>query len=179
MGSQTWAYDIGEGAWHQRMAQSGGTFTAYPTAYHTYIAEFGNGQHITGGPLNGTLYESSVSFYDDAGADIKWQRALPHLYNAGKQMYFGMFRLEMETGTTPSGTPTITLDYSDNRGHTFTGSLPAPAAAASAGTNAQYSQLVSWFAGGSSRDRVYRLTGQGQYRVALIDAELDVEMGVN
>ena len=82
--------------------------------------------------------------------------------------------LEMETGATPSGSPTVTLDYSDDRGHTFTA-----AESPSIGTAGQFSVRVIWNALGSSRDRVFRLTGQGQGRVALIDLDLEYEEGTN
>lgn len=171
-GSQTWAFDTTTGAWHQRSAGAG--FTAYPTAYHSYIPEFGNGKHITGGPLDGILYESNVAFYDDAGTDIYWQRALPFLYNARNRMYDRRLELEMETGTAPSGMPVVTLDYSDDRGHTF-----GPSESASIGTTNDFSTRVYWTALGSYYERVYRLSGHGQGRVALIDLELDQELGTN
>lgn len=173
-GAQTWCFDTTTGAWHQRMAQSAGSFTPYPVAYHSYIPEFGNGKHLVGGPLSGIVWESSVKFYDDAGQDIKWQKALPHQYNSRNRMYDSRLELEMETGTTPSGTPVVTMDYSDDRGHTFGTSENASQGAAGA-----FSQRVYWTALGSSYDRVYRLTGQGQGRVALIDLELEQELGTN
>ena len=168
-GSQTWAYDTTTGAWHQRCA---GNFGAYHTAYHSFVPEFGNGKHLTGGPLDGTIYETSVAFYDDNGTDIYWRHALPFLYNARNRMYDQRLELEMETGTAPSGTPTVTLDYSDDRGHTFGTQYTAIIGAAGA-----YSQRVYWAQLGSYDERIYRFTGNGQYRVALIDAELAQEAG--
>lgn len=171
--AQTWGYDTTTGAWHQRNAWSGSAFTNYPTYYHTFIAEFGVGKHITGGALDGKLYESSVNFYDDNGTNIKWQRALPHLYNEGKRLYFGPLMLEMEAGTVVSGAePTIDLDYSDDRGHTW-----STARTAGIGTAAQWSRRVYWPTNGSSYDRVFRLSGTGQSKVALMAADLDVELG--
>lgn len=169
-GSQTWAFDTTTGAWHQRSVGSG--FTAYHTAYHSYIPEFGNGKHLTGGPLDGIIYESSTAFYDDAGADIYWRRALPFQYNGRNRIYDSRLELEMETGTTPSGEPNVALDYSDDRGHTF--STPENA---SMGTATAYSQRVYWVALGSYFERVYRFTGHSQARIALIDCEVEREMG--
>lgn len=173
-GAQTWCYDLTTGGWHQRMEQSGGNFTPYAIAYHSYIPEFGNGKHLVGGPLDGKIYEQNCAFYDHAGQDIKWQRALPHLYSGNKRMYFSRLELEMETGTAPSGTPVVTLDYSDDRGHTFGTSENA-----SQGTTGQFTTRVYWSALGSAYDRVFRLTGQGQGRVALVDLDLEVEIGTN
>ena len=169
-GSETWGFDTTTGAWHQRSTGSG--YTAYPTAYHSYIPEFGTGKHLTGGPLNGTIYESSAAFYDDAGADIYWRRALPFSYNDRKRIYDNRLELEMETGTAPSGTPVVTLDYSDDRGHTFGASEDA-----SIGASTAYSTRVFSNALGSFFERVYRFSGHGQGRVALIDVEVEREMG--
>ena len=171
-GSQTWAFDTTTGAWHQRAA--GNTFTAYPTAYHSFIPQFGAGKHLTGGPLDGVIYESRVSFYDDNGSDIYWQKALPHLYSANLRLYDYRMELEMETGLDSTGTGVITLDYSADRGHTFTGATTASTGALNA-----FTQRVYWVALGSYYDRVYRLTGHSQARVALIDLELEQDSGSN
>lgn len=172
-GAQTWAFDTTTGAWHQRAAGPFSAFTPYHTAYHSYIPEFGNGKHLTGGPLDGKIYESSVAFYDDAGSNIDWQKSLPYLYSERKRLYDTRLELEMETGTTPSGTPVVTLDYSDDRGHTF-----GTAEAMSIGATSAYSQRVYWTALGSYYERIYRLSGSSQGRVALIDLDLEQDMGI-
>lgn len=174
LGSQTWVFDTTTGAWHQRAAGAG--FTAYPTAYHTsrsptYPLGF---KHFTGGPLDGTIYISSVAFYDDNGADIYWQKALPFSYNARNQIYDSRLELEMETGTAPSGAPTVNLDWSDDRGHMF--STPV---SASIGPPGSYSLRVYWESLPSFTERVYRFTGNGQGRVALIDCEVERDLGTN
>lgn len=173
-GAQAWAWDETSKKWSKRMCWSGSAFTPYLTYYHTYIPEWGSGKHITcGNLLNGNVYESSVNFYDDAGSDLGWRVAIPYRYNGGNYIYFGLMVLEMETGTVPSGAaPTITRDYSDNRGKTF-----IQPDTASAGVNGDSGLRVQWFPAGGSRGRVWRLAGAGQYKVALIDLECDEELG--
>ncbi len=173
-GSQTWAYEFESGAWHQRAKGTVGAFTAYKTNLHTYIPEWGAGagMHITC-CSNGTnnVYQSSSTFYDDEGSNIAWQRALPYCYNAGNFMYFGRMTLELETG---SGTaPSITFDYSDDRGATYP--LARVSAVGSAGDNS--ANRVFWLRSGKSRGRIIRLSGAGQARVALIDLQCDIELG--
>jgi hypothetical protein len=167
--TETWALDIVTGAWHQRAT---GNFGPYETCYHSYIPEFGNGKHLTGGRQDGKIYETSTAFYDDNGADIKWQKTIPHVYNSRNRVYFNRLELEMETGTATSGTPVVTMDYSDDRGHTFGGSEDA-----SQGSSTQYSTRVFWSALGSSYDRMFRFTGTGKSRVCLIDLEAEIEEG--
>jgi hypothetical protein len=177
----TWVYDetasaqAGTPIWHQRAYWNGSAFTPYQPRFHTFIPEWGpSGMHVVGDFGSGNLYELNPGYVDANGADTKWQRILPHLYAAGFIQYFGRMTLEMETGTTSSSSvqPLITRDYSDDRGHTFGNPVTAQA-----GLNAAYSQRVYWPANGSSRDRVFRLSGSGQYSVTLIDLDLEVEKG--
>lgn len=173
-GTQTWVYDTTHDSWHQRKVWGGAAFSAFPLKYHAFIPEWGAaGKHLWMGGADGTVYESSINFYDDGGSDRKWERALPHLYNDNKRMYFGRMELEMETGTVASGAaPSVYLDYSDDRGHTW--STPE---AASIGVHDAFTQRVYWDALGSSYDRVFRLSGAGQSKVALVDLELEMELG--
>lgn len=173
-----WAYDTVTGAWHQRMdwTNTTGQFTPYPIFHHVFIPEWGgSGKHIVAGYiLDKKIYEQSVDFYDDDGADRGWLRALPYQYAEGKRIFFGRMDLEMETGTTPSTTiaPVVWMDYSDDRGHTFvnvrTGEL---------GVHGEYSKRVFWNRNGQSRGRVFRFRGVGQSKVALIDCEVDMTVG--
>jgi hypothetical protein len=177
----TWVYDetasaqIGSPVWHQRAYWNGTSFSQYQPRFHAFIPEWGPaGMHIVGDYASGNIYELNPSYADANGADTRWQRILPHLYAAGKIQYFGRMTLEMETGTTSSGVtqPQITRDYSDDRGHTFINPVTA-----GAGVQGAYSQRVYWPANGSSRDRVFRFSGTGQYPLTLIDLDLDVEIG--
>jgi hypothetical protein len=171
-GSQTWAYEAETGAWHQRAKWSGSAFTPYNTNLHTYISEWG-GLHLTA-CSTGTndVYSSSTNFYDDEGGNIAWQRALPYIYNAGMWTYFGRMTLELETGS--GTTPVITFDYSDDRGATYPN---ARASAVGNGDTDANANRVFWLRSGKSRGRIVRLSGVGQYRIALIDLECDLTMG--
>lgn len=173
-GAQTWVYEAETGAWHQRAKWAAGVFSPYQTNLHTFIPEWGTGgMHITawtGGP---GLFESSLNFYDDAGTDIGWQRALPYIYAGGKRQFFGRLDLEMETGSAPAGLPTITYDYSDDRGVTFIN----PRVAAVAAPVDPSATRVYWLRNGESRGRIPRFSGNGQTRVALIDLQCDLVVG--
>lgn len=174
-GTQTWAYDTTTGAWHERKGYALGSFVPATTLYHAYV-EWGNGtkQHLTGGG-DAKVYDTSVNFYDDNGADIKVQRALPYQFNDGRRMYFGRMNLEAETGAVASGAePVVSRDYSDDRGQTF--STPVDAGL---GTHNQYSRRVFWPLGGSCNapGRVWRLSAVGQSKIAWIECDCDIEMG--
>lgn len=171
-GDETWCWDETEKAWHRRMGWNGSAFTAHPIRFHTYIPEWDTGKHISGG-IGSRVYETSLEFYDDDGDDIGWRRAIPPRYNQGNRIYFGRMQLEMETGTVPSGAaPLITRDYSDNRGKTFVNPQTV-----SAGVHDDTGLLLYWLRGGCSRFRIWRFSGSGQYKVALIDLECDEILG--
>lgn len=168
-GAQTWCWDETEKRWGRRMSWSGSAFAGDLTYYHTYIPEWGTGKHITAGDiLTGYVYESSVNFYDDNGADRAWRRAIPYRYNQGNLLYHGYQELEMETGSVASGpAPTITRDYSDDRGKTF-----PTTETASIGVHNDTSLRVTWpYPSGSSRGRVWRYFGSGQSKVVLISLQ--------
>lgn len=172
-GSQTWSYTPESGAWIKRARGSDGS-SPYDTNLHTFLPEWGaNGRHVTA-CSTGTakVYESSINFYDDAGADIFWQRALPYVYSGGKRQFFGRLDLELETGATTGATPIITYDYSDDRGHTFINPRTADA-----GASGDFSRRAWWNRNGSSRGRILRFSGVGQSKVALVDLQCDVDVG--
>ncbi len=182
-GQFTWVYDITTGVWHQRASWNGSSFTPYGRTFHTFVTNSTNsandwgagGKHLVGGDGTSNVYEQSLNFYDEAGADMAWQRAMDSLYNAGNRMYFSRMTLEMETGAVASGlAPVITRDYSDDRGETFSNPQTA-----SLGTHNQWTKRVFWPVGGSSRGRIFRLSGSGQSKVALVCCDVDITMGTN
>ena len=166
----TWQYDLVSGVWSQRAAWSGSAFTAYPFQFHTYVPEVG--KHFVGGNGSSIIYESSLSLYSSNGSDIAWQRTLPHMYAGGKMQQFGRMTLEMQTGTVASGAaPVVTRTWSDDRGQTF-----GHAETASIGVHDDFSIRVFWPGTSNSRDRVYRITGIGQSKVALISIEMEYQV---
>jgi hypothetical protein len=180
-GALTWVYDVtasdqlGYPVWHRRAKWDTGTnaWTTYPYWMHTYIPEWGNGMHLVANPSAGKIYEMSDDYYDDAGADIAWRKAIPYRYNGGHRIFFGRQTLEMEAGTVASGAePTITRDYSDDRGRTFVNPQTA-----GFGVHDEFSRRVYWPAGGSSRGRVWRYFGKDKNKTVLIDLQAEEVAG--
>ena len=176
-GAECWCFDVSTGAWHQRQRWSGTAFIGYNTYFHAFVQFWGTGgYHVTaGGLLDDNLYISSVNFYDDNGSDLAWQRAIPYEYEGGNLIYYSRMYLEAETGTVPSGAaPDITRDYSDDRGQTF-----GNAETASLGAHGAFSVRLIWpmASFSNSMGRVFRFSGHGKYKVALIDLQADVSYG--
>lgn len=177
----SWVYDAtesgiqGQPVWHQRARWNVDTFLPYRPWFHTFVPEWGaNGKHIVGDYLNGNLYEMSSDFFDDDGTDIRAQRAMAHLYQEGKRQFMSRLEFEMETGLVSGGgtVPTLTVDFSDDRGHTF--GTPRPL---SSGVSGAYTTRVFLNRCGSFRDRVVRFNFQGQSKLSLIDANAEIEVG--
>jgi hypothetical protein len=176
---ETASQQAGTPIWHQRAAWTGSAFASYVPRFHTFIPEWGPaGMHIGCDFASGSFYEVNLNYFDDNGADKKWIRVLPHFYAAGVLQFFGRMTLEVATGTTSSATiqPTITRDYSDDRGNTFV--YPISPVTGGAGVAGAYSQRVFWAGTSASRDRVFRLSGTGQYQLMLIDLDIEYEAGV-
>jgi hypothetical protein len=168
-----WVYDATESAkagfqmWSQRAKWTGSAFTGYEPAMHVYVPEwqgastgpYNAGMHLVASLSSGNIYEMNLAYYDDNGASQQWVRILPAIYSEGKQQFFGKMTLEAETGTTSSATtqPTVLRAYSDNRGHTFGSSVPP--IQGGLGVAGAYTQRVTWPSNGSSRDRVFQLSG--------------------
>lgn len=174
MTDQVWAFDTSTGAWHERRKWTGSAWGLYQTHFHTFV-EWPNGtrQHITGSSFNANIYESSVNIYNDESNDIKWERAVPYIFNKGKRIFYGRAMLECETGTVASGAePTISMDYSDDRGRTFSTPITA-----GIGVHDDFSKQVFWQPTGSSFGRVMRFSGVGKSKVSLIDLNIETTEG--
>ncbi len=183
----TWTYDLSvgpsifQGFWHQRSSWSGSAFTAYNRQYKVFAQNSigtsndwtAGGKHLTGGDGTGKIYQESISLYADVSADMKWQRTLPYRYSDGRRIFFGTQTLEYETGTVPSGAaPVMTREYSDDRGASFINQQTA-----SLGVHADGTARVRWIIGGSSVNRLWRYSGVGQNKVALVCLDADEDAG--
>jgi hypothetical protein len=181
-GDRAWVWDATSKTWTERQEWDGvNPPSYYKTQYHTFVQNdssstnnWVNGKHITGGPNNGVIYESSINTYDNNGTNMGWLRQLPYEFNSGNRQYFGRMNLETATGMILSGpAPVITREYSDDRGNTWVNPQTA-----SLGTSGQYGLRVFWPQGGSSYNRVWQFSGYGKSQVALIALDVDVTEGV-
>ena len=75
---KTWVYDHTTKMWHRRSH-----LTAAGEEHHLarcHAVAFG-GKHYVGSRLDGTVYEQSLKFFDDAGAAIRRVRRAPHVWS--------------------------------------------------------------------------------------------------
>jgi hypothetical protein len=158
---KTWVYDATETLWHERGSLVSGAQTRNLANCHAFA--FNN--HYVGDFATGNIYVQSLHVFDDNGAAITRIRTAPHISDEQKWIFYEQFQLDMETGV--GSTFNVTLDYSNDGGHTF----GAQHTIAAGGTT-EYKHRVIWRRLGRARDRVFRVTITAAVKVALINAYL-------
>ncbi len=163
----TWVYDELTEQWHEwGWTDSGGTLHRHRA---NCFANFGN-YSLVGDWQNGNIYALYLSVMTDNGAPIPRLRSFPHLINDGKRVSYSQFSADIECGGVGSdGTTTVSLAWSDDRGHTFGNPVPQPM-----GTLGAYLTQPKWSRLGMARDRVFQLSWTAPVRTALQGAWIDV-----
>ena len=168
----TWVYDLKEDAWHQRGFWSQGIFEAQRGRCHCVTED---GTHLVGSRIDGTIYRQSLELYDDAGADLRWLRQPPRIWNEGKRLFHRGLELHTEPGIGGQGVePAIDLEWSNDGGKTFGSVHPA-----GLGKDGAYGTRVTWPPLGASRDRVYRFSGSAPIKRAFLEASITVDVGMS
>ena len=173
--ARTWAYDVSESHWAERgyWNTATGTYSAHRGRYHAFCF----GAHLVGDYSNGSLYQMSSAFADDAGNPLRWLRAAPHVTDEAKSLFYSQFQLDMQVGGGLPGnsTPQIVLRWSNDGGFTWGNEHWA-----SAGALGKYMTRVIWRRLGRSRNRVYEVSGSDPVPVlCLIGAYLELAEGLN
>ncbi len=168
----TWVYNTSipdsEFAWFQKK-----------TADHRHIAStylaFNNKQYI-GSYANENLYRINSTTYKDGTDYIIRERTSSTIASNGsrKNLIHRKLELEFEMGTglvTGQGSdPQVTLDWSDDGGHTWSN-----ARSRSAGGIGQYNKRIIFTGLGMSRNRIYRVRVSDPVKWVLIEGYVDVE----
>lgn len=135
------------------------------------------GQGVLGDYRNGNLYAFNPATYLDNGTQRKWVRrwrALPQTtINATRYSYLA---IQMQTGAgVPAGTnPRLMLRWSDDGGHSWSNYRIK-----SAGRGGQTAFTIKFNRMGttdrfSGSDRIWEVSSTDPFRVAILDAEVDV-----
>lgn len=162
----TWVYDVSTQMWHERSYWNGTSYEKHRSRCYAFVF----GKNLVGDHTNGKIYEMSTSFYDDDGATIRRQRTAPHISVEESRTFFHRLQLDLEV-TTPSK-PSVTLDWSNDDGVTWSaGQARAPSLATSKRGRVIWNRL------GSGRDRIYRITITDQVQISIADAYLQASPG--
>lgn len=161
-GNATWVWDATTGLWH-RWAY-GASFDRHKVMYHT----FEWGMHLGADHTSGAIYKIDHSTYTDNGDPIVFRRTFPHVCDEQQRIPHHALRLDHES----SANVTMTLAWSDDSGGHWS-SEHAPDGKRVANGEAARIIASEWRRMGTARDRVYRLTGSGDGKRALINAYLN------
>lgn len=169
----TWVYDASTQAWHERAGFSNGSFTRHRSNCQAFF----NNITIVGDYEDGSIYEMSLTTYDDNGAVQKWLRswrALPPGQNNLKRTAHHSLQLDCESGVgLNSGQgedPQVMLRFSDDGGHTWSNERWV-----SIGAIGAYGTRAIWRRLGMTeklRDRVYEVSGTDPVKMVIVGAEL-------
>lgn len=166
---KTWVYDVGMNVWHERGWWNGSANGRERGRCHAYCY----GKHLVGDYSSGAVYQMSDTQYTDNGTAIHRSRTGPYAPNPseGNDLYqfFQQFVLDMETGVGSS--PVMSLDWTNDGGHTF--NTPITTTAGAAGN---YSARVVWRRLGKVKlpyQRAFRISTTDASKMALIDASYE------
>jgi hypothetical protein len=152
---KTWSYDITTEHWHEWswLDTNGVEHRHRANCYWSC-----NGTPVIGDWQNGNLYALDLAVFTDFGGPIKRTRSFPHMVAEMDRLFFREFLADFETGTSPNPgvmpgpANTISLSWSNDRGHTFGNPVTQ-----SIGETGEYRTVLQWQRCGMSRDRVWML----------------------
>jgi hypothetical protein len=145
---KTYVYDAATQVWHERKS--------YPRQgrHRANCYVYFQGLHLVGDYSNGTIYEMSRSFFDDNGEELVSQLETPEIRSEGKRQFFSGIEVVFDGGLEYlSRAPVATLQYSNDKGKTWSNELHAPLA-----NQGEYGNRSIWRRLGSGYGRIYRLS---------------------
>jgi len=169
----TWQYDASTGDW--TIASWDNPATGIGEAHRVNCACSVNGMLFGGDRANGQIYTISPLYFNDAGNPIVWVRRAPIISNENKLTTFPWFEIDCQAGTgdgsnlnpllglvTPEANPQIWMRYSDDWAQTWSASRSRPM-----GAQGQYKTRPIWMKNGTSRQRVFEISGSAARPLAL------------
>ena len=169
----TWCYDVSTGLWHERAYNNNGQQQMQLGIYHT----FGGGVHLVGDYTSGNIYQMAQTIYTDNGTPIIRKRVAPHLASDMRRIFFSKLLLDIQQGVGIDGTgqgsdPKVMLRFSDDGGRRWSNIQTA-----TIGPIGHFKRRAMFRRLGSARDRVFEITISDPVFVAIVGAELRIEVG--
>jgi hypothetical protein len=169
---KTWVFDIASGQWHERgWLDSNGIEHRHRSNCHA----FAYGTNVVGDWQNGNLYALDLNTFTDNGSPIKRVRGFPHMLKDGKRVFYRQFIADMQVGTTmASGTPVVSLRWSDDRGASWSDPVEG-----SLGATGEFLTSIQWQRLGYARDRIFEIAWSEPVMTALNGAFIDTKVSVS
>lgn len=167
------APEVAWSEWPHRDTISG-NFDAHLGRCHFYAF----GKHLVGSRKDGTIFEQSLAYADDAGDPIVWDRIFRGPLNNGKRVFLTEARLDAEMGvglTVGQGVaPIVELRKSKDGGKTF-----GPAMERSLGAKGDYGHKARWQGLGYADDPAWWLRGSDPVVTGLNDFHVEAGGGTH
>jgi len=164
---KTWCYDATTGMWHERSYYN---LTEYQHEHHraiTYV--FFNGEHLVGDRSNGIVYRLCPDCSTDNLKPILRERITPVINPQGSQLIFDAVELILQTGQQENTKPVIRLDWSDDRGKSWSKDRVLDF-----GAIGEFNKRTIFNRLGQSRNRVFRLRISDSNRLIILGAKARV-----
>jgi len=168
---KTWVFDISTGYWHER--------TSYPSEGRhrgNCFVNFGD-KKLVGDYENGIIYEYDLNTYTENSKPIRRIRTAQVIDEDRAYIFFHRLEVEFEAGvglkSGQGNDPQVSLDWSDDGGHTWSNEHLADM-----GKIGEYTRRTIWRRLGKSRGRNFRLTITDPVKVVIIQAYLKANKGL-
>lgn len=170
----TWVSDGATNKWHERGYFSAGVYSVYKPRVHCYAW----GKHLVGDRTTGAISTMDIlTTTETDGSVIRRLRQAPGLIDEHRYVKYGRVELLLESGLGLSSglgsNPLVSMQYSDDGGHTWSDERTC-----SAGPMGAYTTQVYWDRCGVSRHRVFRFICTDPIPWRVTDAWLNNRPGI-
>lgn len=162
---KTWCFDSTTNMWHERSFYNTETnkHEQHRAASYCYFMN----AHLVGDRLNSKVYQLTPNAQTDDGASILRERITPVVNPHGTRLIFSELELIAQVGQETGIDPQIILDWSDDRGKTWSHSQQQ-----SLGKIGEYGKRVIFRRLGQSFGRVFRIRMSDPVRLVITGAKV-------
>lgn len=168
---KTWVFDSSTSMWHERSWYNA-TLSRHEH-HRAHVHCFFNGEHLVGDRENGKVYRLDPNEKTDDGVVIVRERATPCLNPHGSRLIFDEVELICQVGQPTNTKPKVMLDWSDDRGKTWSNDRLAELAN-DIGAIGEYEKRVIFRRLGQSFGRVFRVRMTDAGRLVILGAKARV-----
>lgn len=161
---KTWCFDATTNMWHERSFYNDATHKHEHHRAASYA--FFQNTHFVGDRTNGKVYQLTQNAMDDAGDAILRERVTPVINPHGTRLIFDELELIAQVGQESGIEPQIMMDWSDDRGKTWSLSRQQ-----SLGKTGEYHKRVIFRRLGQSFGRVFRIRMSDPVRLVITGAK--------
>ncbi len=164
---KTWCFDAITGMWHERSYHN--PITSKQEHHRAASYSFFMNMHLVGDRLNGKIYQLKQDSLTDDGAAILRERVTPVINPHGSRLIFDELELMAQVGQNSNIDPQVIVDWSDDRGQTWSLSRQQ-----SLGKIGQYANRVIFRRLGQSFGRVFRIRMSDPVRLVITGAKVRI-----